>query len=244
MKRRAQPADRSTSVCGAAAYKSPEVMRGEPHGLEAQQQHAKSVAIVWELPYAPPPSLLARTALHAVEEMPRHEARSHTSSSYTFTTQAQLWSLGVLLVEVAAGAPTFGDSIGDAEAGSPLSLQARVLEGEPELGVSSDGAAALASALLQKPVDARARSFPKGYASVMETGWLAGLDWAGLEAGRCVADLDFAAHASAAAGQDLMPRPAAGNMAVYGGAYAEVAFGESPFGAPRLTRGAAIKSTF
>ena len=58
------------------------------------------------------------------------------------------------------------------------------------------------AALLTADEADRAAAFPAGYASVAEHAWFGGLDWEALGAGRCVAELDFAAAAAAARADD------------------------------------------
>ena len=124
---------------------------------------------------------------------------------------AQLWALGVLLFEVLNGTPPFWERDA-ATAPSGLTLAAaaaaaaplrdQILAASPALERLPDGARPLAAALLTADEADRAAAFPAGYASVAEHAWFGGLDWEALGAGRCVAELDFAAAAAAATADD------------------------------------------
>lgn len=114
---------------------------------------------------------------------------------------AQLWALGVLLVEMLAGRAPFWDA-----AGLPP-LPEQILAAEPELGpLPDDGAQALAQSLLQPDAEVRAATFAGAargdephaghYAGMMAHPWLASLDWSAIERGEAVPAFDFAQHAA------------------------------------------------
>ena len=89
-----------------------------------------------------------------------------------------------------------------AAAAAAAPLRDQILAAAPALERLPDGARPLAAALLTADEADRAAAFPAGYASVAEHAWFGGLDWEALGAGRCVADLDFAAAAAAAKADD------------------------------------------
>ncbi|KAL1503360.1 hypothetical protein AB1Y20_011412 [Prymnesium parvum] len=102
---------------------------------------------------------------------------------------AQLWALGVLIVEVIAGAPPFFAR----PAAPPLKEQ--ILHAEIDLVCLPECVRPLAAALLQRDCVAREASFPRGFSDVRRDPWLQPLDWRAVEAGTCVPDFDFARHA-------------------------------------------------
>ena len=106
---------------------------------------------------------------------------------------AQLWALGVLLVEMTAGEAPFWVTAEAKARGD--NMQALILRGEPNLGgVPDDEARDLAAALLAPSADEREAAFPRGYQDVMGHPWLAALDWVAVEAGSRVPDsFDFEA---------------------------------------------------
>ena len=107
---------------------------------------------------------------------------------------AQLWAFGVLLVEMMAGVPPFWDGAGSR---TLLPLEDQILQAEPDLEtVPDEDARALAAALLRLSPEERETAFPRGYADVMEHGWLAALEWQSLTEGSCVPEFEFAAHAA------------------------------------------------
>jgi serine/threonine protein kinase len=115
---------------------------------------------------------------------------------------AQLWALGVMLVEMLAGRPPFW------EGGGFPPLREQILEAQPDLIPLPDEAKPLAQSLLQADPVARAAAFATaeggvGYAGVMAHEYLASLDWAALEAGTIVPAFDFAAHAAELLGEDV-----------------------------------------
>lgn len=102
---------------------------------------------------------------------------------------AQLWALGVLLVEVLTGRPPFWDG----EGLPPVREQ--ILAADPDYAPVPEEARPLAAALLALDPAAREASFPAGYADVAAHEWLAQLDWPAVESGARVPDFDFEAHA-------------------------------------------------
>ena len=108
---------------------------------------------------------------------------------------AQIWALGILMVEMMAGLPPFWDGAGSS---NHKDLKQQILEAQPDLTTLPDeDAKDLAWHLLQERPEARQQSFPRGYVDVREHRWLATLDWHAVEAGHVVPDtFDFAAHAA------------------------------------------------
>ena len=117
---------------------------------------------------------------------------------------AQLWALGVLIVEMLRGAPPFGMA-GGAEPDDLAALHARILSEEPELAGVPEAAVPLVQALLLRDRAQRSARFAEAYASVMAEPWLASLDWPALEAGALVPELAFAQHAEEAAEVSGLP---------------------------------------
>ena len=149
---------------------------------------------------------------------------------------AQLWALGVLIVEMMAGEAPFWETAISKSRGDDLKTQ--ILRAQPDLSrVPDEQARALTATLLCAAPEARHVVYPRGYADVMLHPWLNALDWEAIGDGRCVPDsFDFAAAhaehldalessaaraewrairearargAGAAAGKDLVPAVAA-----------------------------------
>ncbi len=102
---------------------------------------------------------------------------------------AQLWALGVLLVEILTGRPPFWEG-----AGLPP-LNEQILAADPDYVPVPTEARGLASSLLVADEVERSARFPGGYGDVMRHEWLAALDWEAIEAGACVPDFEYDAHA-------------------------------------------------
>ncbi|KAL3931093.1 MAG: hypothetical protein SGPRY_001271 [Prymnesium sp.] len=102
---------------------------------------------------------------------------------------AQLWALGVLVVEMMAGRPPFFD-----RPSSP-SLKEQILFASVDLTCLPEEARHLVAGLLERDVSVREASFPLGFESVMLHPWLQELDWVAIEEGQCVPDFDFTRHA-------------------------------------------------
>mmetsp|Transcript_8910 Transcript_8910/g.19888 ORF Transcript_8910/g.19888 Transcript_8910/m.19888 type:complete len:149 (+) Transcript_8910:624-1070(+) len=110
---------------------------------------------------------------------------------------AQLWALGVLLLEMVSGTPPFVIGQG------PSSLKEQILTTTPDVSCLPPAARPLVDALLQREPTQRETAFPHGFSSVRMHPWLVELDWAAVESGRSVADFDFTAHAEQI--KDLLP---------------------------------------
>ena len=103
---------------------------------------------------------------------------------------AQIWALGVLLVEMLNGRAPFW-----AQGAGGVALNDQILAANPDLSMLPDDAKSLASALLLASADERSAAFGnKGYAGVMAHAWFEGIDWAAIEAGKLVPSFDFSAH--------------------------------------------------
>lgn len=118
-----------------------------------------------------------------------HYAAPETVHGQAHGLPAQLWALGVLMVEMLAGTPPFLDA-----PGRPA-LQAQIIESEPDYSTVPAEARPLAAMLLARDPAARQAAFPAGYADVAAHPWLAQLDMAAIESGACVPNFDFEAHA-------------------------------------------------
>lgn len=109
---------------------------------------------------------------------------------------AQLWALGVLLVEMVSGRPPFW------EGGDLPPLNEQILRADPDWIPVADEARPLAERLLTADPVARRAAFGAGagaanaYAGVMAHPWLESLDWDAIEQGRLVPSFDFSGHAA------------------------------------------------
>ena len=110
---------------------------------------------------------------------------------------AQLWALGVLLLEMVSGAPPFAEGRGS------ISLKEQILTAALDMSCLPEAAVAFAEALLTRDPERREALFPGGFGAVIAHPWLAELDWAAVESARSVPTFDFAAYAEQA--EDLMP---------------------------------------
>lgn len=106
---------------------------------------------------------------------------------------AQLWALGVLIVEMMAGEAPFWETSISKSRGDDLKTQ--ILRAQPDLShVPDEQARALAATLLCAAPEARQVTYPRGYTDVMLHPWFHALDWEAVGDGRCVPDsFDFAA---------------------------------------------------
>lgn len=102
---------------------------------------------------------------------------------------AQLWALGILIIEMIAGRPPF------AERSSGPTLKEQILGEEVDLICLPDAARPLVAALLERDAAVREACFPAGFSNVMKDAWLSDVDWPAIEAGSCVPDFAFALHA-------------------------------------------------
>ena len=141
---------------------------------------------------------------------------------------AQVWALGVLLVEMLTGRPPFW------EGGDLPPLREQILRAEPDWIPVPEEAKPPAELLLQADPSARLAAFTSGadaaeaassaevpaasggggggggtnanayanaYAGVMAHPWLASLDWDAIERGTLTPNFDFGAHAAALLGE-------------------------------------------
>jgi serine/threonine protein kinase len=120
-----------------------------------------------------------------------HYAAPETLRGEAHGLAAQLWALGVLLLELLSGTPPFWEG---AERGP---LERQILDAQPDWSHTPEEARSLAAALLALDPAERQRSFPAGYADVKAHPWFSQLDWAAVASGACVPDFDFEAHADA-----------------------------------------------
>jgi len=73
-----------------------------------------------------------------------------------------------------------------------------MISAEPDLLAAPEGMRELLRALLTSDERERIAPFAQGYPSIMETAWLAGINWDSEGAGRPVTAIDAAAHAEEA----------------------------------------------
>lgn len=113
---------------------------------------------------------------------------------------AQLWALGVLMIEMLAGQAPFRDRT------SGPTLQDQILHAEVDFLFVPEAARPLAASLLQRDVAQRDISFPGGFCDVMKNAWFGEVDWQAVEAGSCVPSFDFVLHAEEQLeGSDMKP---------------------------------------
>ena len=113
---------------------------------------------------------------------------------------AQLWALGVLLVEMLYGRPPFW------EAGPAGPLREQILAAEPDLIPLPEDAQVLASTLLTaEPAARHAACGGRGYAGVMDHAYFTDLDWEAIRRGELVPSFEFGAHAAELLGEREEP---------------------------------------
>lgn len=135
---------------------------------------------------------------------------------------AQLWALGILLVEMINGkAPFWEPASGSAGAGP--SLREQILSAQPDLTLLPDDARPLAHDLLLPSVDARSAAFGhEGYPGVISHAWFAGIEWDAIEAGDIVPDFDYAAHCAHLLGEEAeSPSPSAADAEALSSVFAD-----------------------